>query len=185
MSFFYKIIQNITSPLTWILQSIGFFSKEVSLVILGLDNVGKTTLLHMLIHDKLRIHNPTIHPNTNTVKIGNTTFNAHDLGGHESARRLWRQYYMTIDCIVFIVDSTDYARMGTTKKELSEIIVNMPNIPIVVLGNKIDAEGACSETQLKSFLGIEDNNPSIKVFMCSIVKRAGIYEPFKWLNKNL
>jgi len=171
-----------------VLGYLGLYNKKANLLFLGLDNAGKTTLLHMLKNDRMTQTAPTIHPHSEELKMGNIRFNTFDLGGHETARKIWKDYFPAVDGILFLVDSADSKRFAEAKEELENVLSTpeLTNIPIAILGNKIDKNGAVTEDEIKESLDLnslfsKDTRP-MDLFMCSVTKKVGYSKSLEWIS---
>ena len=78
------------------------------------------------------------------------------MGGHRQVRRVWRDYCLNTDGIVFMVDTTDTARMEEAGAELRGLLESLDTerTPVLVMGNKAEHPRAVSETVLVQQLGI-------------------------------
>ena len=184
----------VSGTVSGLLSYLGLYSKEAKLLFLGLDNAGKTTLLQVLKTDKVQAFEPTFHAGKEELQIGSVVFTAHDLGGHETARKVWDHHFADVDAVVYLVDSADRERIPEAKKELDELLANpaMDTVPFLILGNKIDAQYALPDQELRALLGLVqttgkdvtsglDGVRPIELFMCSVVRKIGYDKGFVWL----
>lgn len=70
-----------------------FGSKEVRILMLGLDAAGKTTILYKLKLNQTMTTIPTVGFNVENFTYKNIKFNMWDVGGQDKIRPLWRHYY--------------------------------------------------------------------------------------------
>lgn len=173
------------------LSWLGLWRREATLVLVGLDNAGKTTLLHVLRDNTFIQHMPTQKPAMETFAAGALTFKTFDLGGHQTAQRLWTEYAISADALVFLVDAADRDRLEEARVALGNLLSAAPaTVPVLVLGNKIDAPGAVPEETLRQALGLYGGGDTVDahalgVFMCSVRLRTGFREGFRWLEQTL
>jgi len=176
------------------LNYIGFVNKDATILFLGLDNAGKTTLLHVLRDNQAHVSEPTRHATSEDLVMGSVKFTTYDLGGHYAARRIWKDYCHQVDGIVFLVDAADSDRFEESRKELTNLLTSqdLKDVPFLVLGNKVDKKGAVGEKDLRSSLAltqttgknatVEKGTRPVELFMCSVTKRKGFADGFKWLS---
>ncbi|KAJ3412840.1 phosphatidylcholine and lysophosphatidylcholine phospholipase [Chytridiales sp. JEL 0842] len=140
------------------LYELYYRKEEYYVLILGLDNAGKTTLLERikgtytsaipLPPEKI---NPTVGLNIGRVDLGKTRINFWDLGGQRDLQRLWNKYYNDAHAVVFVIDATDMERIEEVKRILNEVIEEdaLEGLPLLLLANKSDQPGALSEAEIK------------------------------------
>ncbi len=163
-----------------------FGSKEVRILILGLDNAGKTTILYRLQNDTTESIQtiPTIGFNVETLQYKNIKFQVWDLGGQTSIRPYWRCYYPNTDAIIFVVDSADTARLEVARQELQAMLQEeeLRDSILLVFANKQDQKGALNAQQVSEGMGL----PGVRGRQWSIqetsaLKGKGLFEGFDWL----
>lgn len=173
----------------WMSRLLSYFGeKEARILVLGLDNAGKTTILYRLQVGEVVSTIPTIGFNVETVSYKNIKFQVWDLGGQTSIRPYWRCYYPNTQAIIYVVDSSDVERIGISKEEFHAIVEEeeLKDALVLVYANKQDLPGALSDAQVAEALGLSDiRSRDWAIFKTSAIKGEGLFEGLDWLANTL
>ena len=96
--------------------------REVRLLMLGLDNAGKTTVVKKFNGQDIDLIPPTLGFNIETLEYRGFKLNIWDVGGQTSLRSYWRNYFEQTDGLIWVVDSADRARLHDCRAELEALL---------------------------------------------------------------
>ncbi|GAA5795169.1 ADP-ribosylation factor-like protein 2 [Helicostylum pulchrum] len=128
--------------------------KEMRILMLGLDNAGKTTILKRINGEAIDTISPTLGFNIKTLEHEGFKLNIWDVGGQKSIRSYWRNYFEQTDALIWVVDSADRLRLGDCKRELGILLQEerLAGATLLVFANKQDISGALSEAEIKNMI---------------------------------
>ncbi|CAD8169011.1 unnamed protein product [Paramecium pentaurelia] len=162
-----------------------FNKKQIRLIMIGLDAVGKTTILYRLnLNQELKAPIPTIGFNVEKINFQNIQFTCFDIGGGYKIRLLWKQYIEEGTGIIFIIDSSDPNRLPEAKQELMRFLNEneTKGAPLLVLANKQDI-AKFTVDELKQFLDLPYQNRQCYIQPCCAKTGEGLYEGLSWLTR--
>lgn len=163
-----------------------FWSRELELAIVGLQNVGKTTLVNTMSTGKFDEDTiPTIGFNFRTLKKGKVSLKLWDLGGQPRFRESWEKYCRNADVIIFVVDSSDFGNIDTAKTQIHQLLSwpTLYGIPLLVLGNKNDIKGSLSAEELIMQLDLKVlQDRKVACYSISAKNNVNIDQVLNWLS---
>ncbi|PVD23965.1 hypothetical protein C0Q70_17241 [Pomacea canaliculata] len=136
-----------------------FQKDEFFVLILGLDNAGKTTFLEQT---KTKFNKgykgmnlakvtTTVGLNIGKIDLGKTRLNFWDLGGQEELQSLWDKYYAETHAVIYVVDSSDRDRIEESKMAFDKMVFNssLRGVPLLLLANKQDLEDCLTVSDIR------------------------------------
>mmetsp|Transcript_12816 Transcript_12816/g.17671 ORF Transcript_12816/g.17671 Transcript_12816/m.17671 type:complete len:202 (+) Transcript_12816:43-648(+) len=179
-----------------------FNKPEYKVLVLGVDNAGKTAFLEQLKttylgiqpfpHDKLM---STVGLNIGKIELHDCKLIFWDLGGQQGLRSIWEKYFEEAHGIIYVIDSVDSEKLEDAKITLERILQHpsVPEIvPLLVLCNKQDISGARSPAEIALLLNLrnlQDDGSSFgrkyHVQGISALRGDGIQSGIEWMTKTL
>ena len=166
------------------------WAPPMHLLVLGLDNAGKTAILYCLkLNEPVENTMPTVGFNVEELHVGNHTLRAFDLGGQTAIRDLWYHYYEGTSAVIFVIDSADVDRFDEARKELHALAAQptLGGRPFVILANKQDLPHAASVDEIRAALQVDTHSfgRAIHVIGCSAQFNARVHLAVEWLAEHL
>eukprot|EP00916_Digyalum_oweni_P023253 GHVL01038627.1.p1 GENE.GHVL01038627.1~~GHVL01038627.1.p1 ORF type:complete len:208 (-),score=53.55 GHVL01038627.1:16-606(-) len=171
-----------------------FLAKtELRLIIIGLDNAGKSTTVEQV----KRIFSgksgmeldeicPTMGLNVASVQIDGNLAVFWDLGGQTALRPIWKSYFSETDGIVYIIDTSDTDRIHESYNILNNALndENLRNgVPLLIFANKQDIKESLDISDISKILDIESilQKRCVHLHSCSAKECWGIQEGIRWV----
>jgi ADP-ribosylation factor-like protein 2 len=147
--------------------------REIRILVLGLDNAGKTTIVRKLCGKPIDSIEPTLGFSIQTLEYDlrsdgcaqdysspSTSYQLHlwDIGGQSTIRAYWRNYFEKTDGIIWVVDSGDRRRLRLVQKELNTVLEQerLAGASLLVLANKSDLEGSLGPEAIAKALELNE-----------------------------
>lgn len=133
--------------------------QHIKILVLGLDNSGKTTLARKF---RLKLDSPpspTVGFNTENFELGDFDITLVEVGGAENIRKVWPCYFQDISTLFWVVDATDPYRFEESRVELKNVL-NSRSFPshakVFILANKLDSPDAASLQEIRSSFRLDE-----------------------------
>eukprot|EP00601_Ochromonadales_sp_CCMP2298_P002927 CAMPEP_0173180220 /NCGR_PEP_ID=MMETSP1141-20130122/6580_1 /TAXON_ID=483371 /ORGANISM="non described non described, Strain CCMP2298" /LENGTH=186 /DNA_ID=CAMNT_0014103017 /DNA_START=52 /DNA_END=612 /DNA_ORIENTATION=+ len=169
-----------------ILKKVKQKERELRILILGLDNAGKTTIMKRVLGEDHHEICPTVGFNIKTLEYKSFNLNLWDVGGQKSIRTYWRNYFEQTDGIIWVVDSVDRFRLEECRSHLRELLTQekLAGSSLLIFANKQDLGGALSFEQIAEYLDLSADDVSgrhWKIVGASAMTGEGLAKGFDWL----
>ena len=132
--------------------------QDLRLLVLGLDNAGKTTVLKKIMGEEINFVTPTQGFNIKSFKQPGFNINVWDIGGQKAIRKHWKNYFDQIDILMYVIDATDKKRLEECLEELQNLLEEdqLSGIPLLFFANKQDLMTALEPEEIVEELMLDE-----------------------------
>ncbi|XP_028930420.1 putative ADP-ribosylation factor-like protein 5C isoform X1 [Ornithorhynchus anatinus] len=164
-----------------------FGNQEHKVIIVGLDNAGKTTILYQFLMNEVVHTSPTIGSNVEEIILQKTHFLMWDIGGQETLRSTWNTYYSNTEFVILVIDSTDRERLMVTREELYRMLAHedLRDAAVLIFANKQDVKDSMTTSEISKTLtlsAIKDHPWHIQG--CCALTGEGLPAGLEWMKSH-
>lgn len=171
---------------------------QYNILVLGLDNAGKTTFLEQAKHQCNPNYNmlpphrilPTLGQNVASVQVNGVILKFWDVGGQDVLREMWPEYYSSAHGVVFVIDACDRDRVAECKQALMNVVSDdaVEGAQFLVVANKSDMENAMDLVDVKEIVNplLEHLNArDSRVLKISASEGDGVSSALEWISNRV
>ncbi|KAH6998869.1 ADP-ribosylation factor family-domain-containing protein [Ilyonectria destructans] len=167
-----------------ILRKARLKDKEMRILMLGLDNAGKTTIVKKIMGEDVNTVSPTLGFIIKTIEYEGYKLNIWDVGGQKTLRSYWRNYFEKTDALIWVVDATDRLRIEDCRDELQGLLQEerLAGASLLVFANKTDVDGCMTEQEILASLQLESiRTHHWHILPCSAMTGNNLKEGLAWV----
>ncbi|MFX1275800.1 MAG: PAS domain S-box protein [Promethearchaeota archaeon] len=168
-------------------ESVMYERKDAKILVFGLSQAGKTTIMNSIRKEMSNRTLPTTYIDISKIVINNISMYAYDTPGQVKYRDLWTPYLKNQDGLVFVLDIYDKKQYYDARKILHNIVEmpEMEGLPLLVLFNKMDLI-ELDINDLKNEMEVEKlSNRPLKCFLTSALTNKNVDKAFFWFSERL
>ncbi|CAN9098064.1 unnamed protein product [Alternaria alternata] len=167
-----------------ILRKARLKDKEMRILMLGLDNAGKTTIVKKIMNEDVNSVSPTLGFIIKTIEYDGYKLNIWDVGGQKTLRTYWKNYFEKTDTLIWVVDATDRERIDDCRNELAGLLLEerLSGASLLVFKNKSDVPGSMTEDDICEGLRLDAiKTHKWHVMTCSAMTGMNLQEGLEWV----
>lgn len=169
-------------------ENVIYERKDAKILVYGLYQAGKTTLINCQRKLASKRTIPTINIDISRILVNNISLFTYDTPGQIKFRDLWTPYLKNQDGLVFVLDISDVEKYAEARSVLHNIATKpqLKKVPLLVLFNKVDI-ARLDEDLLKKEMGIAEleGQRLLKCFSTSGLTNEFVEPAFNWLATKL
>jgi len=158
------------------------------LLVLGLDNAGKTTVLRKIMGEEINFVMPTQGFNIKSFNDNGVKINVWDIGGQKAIRKHWKNYFDQTDVLMYVIDATDRIRLEEWLEELQTLLEEdeLSGIPLLFFANKQDLVTALEPEEIVDELQLDEiDDRDWSIFGWSALSGEGLDEGMQWMTDHI